>query len=105
VNMGIANNKPISGGEIGGNDPAFARSLVELLTSSGATIAFFCWWDSDAALSGQGEWTAASDGLGANTPPAAPTAGTFAGYWAAGFGAGGSIKTRKAQLGIRWRGP
>lgn len=92
VNMGIANDKPISGGEIGGNAAEFAQTFVELLTNSGAIIAFFCWWDSNDAVSGQGEWTAASDGLGANTPPAAPTAGTFADYWAAGFGAGGSIK-------------
>ena len=92
VSMGITNNKPVSGGEIGGNSPEFAQSFVALLAANPAlTIAFWCWWNSNTSVSGQGEWTAASDGLGANTPPAVPTAGSFAAYWVAGFGANGSV--------------
>lgn len=78
-----ANNKPISGSEIGGLNAQWAANYVALLastTASGTPILYWDWWDSQTAGTtsqevgaGVGSWSNASDTNCTSTPGNATT--------------------------------
>lgn len=80
IAMGIANNKPICGCEVGGIDNPFATAFVSAMTNTGASVAFVCLWDIDDS-SGTLSWSNPGDNQTA-----------LANIWKGGFGTNGTVK-------------